>query len=82
MTIPGVDTMTAVTVLAAVRRAGAGLLCESTSGTVWKSVRAKALRGKATTTLARRLYDLRAGISLAYPPGSIRPKSRSALATA
>jgi hypothetical protein len=39
--------------LAAVRRAGAGPLCESTSGTVWKSVRAKALRGKATTTLAR-----------------------------
>lgn len=52
------------------RRAGAGLLSESTFGTVWKNARAKALGEKAATKLARRPYDLRhAGISLALSAG-------------
>lgn len=52
------------------RRAGAGMLSESTFGTVWKNARAKALGEKATTKLARRPYDLRhAGISLALSAG-------------
>ena len=51
-------------------RAGAGVLSESTFGTVWRDCRTAALGAKASTRLARRPYDLRhAGISLALNAG-------------
>jgi integrase len=52
------------------RRAGAGILSESTYGRVWKDARAKALGEKAKTPLAKRPYDLRhAGVSLLLAAG-------------
>lgn len=52
------------------RRAGAGILSESTYGKVWKDARGKALGDKAKTRLAKRPYDLRhAGVSLLLAAG-------------